>query len=75
MAQAVCRRPLVARIWVQCQVISYGIVVDRVAVGKVFSEYFGFSLVIIIPPVLHAHLVVYYLCYVVSASDNLIINR
>jgi hypothetical protein len=37
MAQAVSRRPLTAAAWVRAQVNPVGFVVDKVAVGQVFS--------------------------------------
>jgi hypothetical protein len=42
MAQAVSRRPLTAAAWVRAQVNPVGFVVDKVALGEVFSEFFGF---------------------------------
>jgi hypothetical protein len=42
IAQAVSRRLPTAAALVRAQVKSYVFVVDKVAVGQVFSEYFGF---------------------------------
>jgi hypothetical protein len=42
IAQAVSRRLPTATAWVRAQVRSCGIAVDEMALGQVFSEYFGF---------------------------------
>jgi hypothetical protein len=44
MAQAVSRRPLTAAAWVRAQVNPVGFVVDKVALGMIFSVFFGFPL-------------------------------
>jgi hypothetical protein len=44
MSQAVIRRPLAAETRVRSRVLHVGFVVDKVALGQVFSEYFGFLL-------------------------------
>jgi hypothetical protein len=44
MAQAISRRPLTAEARVRSQVSPFGIWVDKVALGQVFPEYFGFPL-------------------------------
>jgi hypothetical protein len=46
MVQVVSRRPLTAATRVRAQVNPVGFVVDEVALGQVFSESFGFSLLI-----------------------------
>jgi hypothetical protein len=47
MAQAVSRRPPTAEARVQSQVSPVGFVLDKVALGQIFSpEYFGFPLLI-----------------------------
>jgi hypothetical protein len=75
MAQAVSRLPLAARVRLQCQVILYGICGGQKGTMKGIFRVLWSYLVIIIPPVILTHSVVYYLCYVISASDNVIINR
>jgi hypothetical protein len=50
MAQAVSHRPLTAAAWVRAQVNPVGFVVDKVALGQVFSRVILFSPVNIIPP-------------------------
>jgi hypothetical protein len=43
MAQAVSRWSLTAKARVDPESVHVGFVVDKVALGQVFSEYFGFS--------------------------------
>jgi len=73
MAQAVSRRPLAGRVWLQCQVILYEICGGQKGTMEGILRVLWSYLVIIIPPVLLTHSVVYYLCYVISAFDNVII--
>ena len=56
MAQAVSPRPLTADAWVHLRSVHVRFVVDNVAKWQVFLRGFRFSLVNIIPPVLHTRL-------------------
>jgi hypothetical protein len=51
--QVVSGRPLAAEAWVLSQ-LRY--IVEKVAQGKVFAEYFGFPPVTVIAPMPHTHL-------------------
>jgi hypothetical protein len=55
VAQAVTRRLLTAAAWVRAEVRSSGVVVDKVALGQVFSEYFRFPCQFSIHRLLHTH--------------------
>jgi len=55
MAQGVDVRPVNAAAWLQAQSADLGFVVEKVAVGQVFVQLLSFSLVSIIPLVLHIY--------------------
>jgi hypothetical protein len=44
MAQVVSRRPLTAEARVRAESIHVGFVVDKLALGQIFLEFFGFPL-------------------------------
>jgi hypothetical protein len=56
LAQSVSRWLPTAAVPVQAQVKALGFVVDRVALGQVFSEYFGFPCQFLFHQILHTHL-------------------
>jgi hypothetical protein len=56
IAQVVSRRHLTAAIWVDPRSDHVGFVVDKVALGLVFSEYFGFPFQLLFRRLLHTHL-------------------
>jgi hypothetical protein len=49
MAQAVSSRPFIAEVLVCDFIVHVGFVVDKVALGQVFSQLFGFPVNIILP--------------------------
>jgi hypothetical protein len=49
MAQAVSRRPLTAAVWVRAHFNPVGFVMDKVALGQFFLQFFRFFPVNIIP--------------------------
>jgi hypothetical protein len=55
MAQGVDFQPVNAAAWLQAQSAHLGFVVERVAVGHIFVQLLSFSLVSIIPLVLHIY--------------------
>jgi hypothetical protein len=55
IAQAVSRWLPTAAAWVRARFAHVGFVVDRVALGQVFSEYFGFPCQYLFHQLLHNH--------------------
>jgi hypothetical protein len=68
MIEAVNRQPITWK--PDLRAFHVGCVVDKMALGQLFSEYFGFSTVIIIPPVLHTDPLIYHRCQKILVIDS-----